>query len=407
MSASIPLSPGVPPLSLYIHVPWCVRKCPYCDFNSHGVGRSAELPEASYLAALIADLEADLPLVAGRELVSIFIGGGTPSLMSGGFYERLLQAVADRLPLAADVEITLEANPGTLERGRFAAYRAAGINRLSLGVQSFQDVQLAALGRIHGGNDAVAAIEEARDAGFDNLNIDLMHGLPEQTPALALADLDQALSFSPEHLSWYQLTLEPNTEFYTFPPELPVEEVLWDIQDMGHERLESAGLERYEISAYARAGRRSRHNLNYWHFGDYLGIGAGAHGKLSVAGSDGLQIHRRWKSRLPDAYLRRVNDPRGFVAGQGDIDERELPLEFAMNALRLVEGVPLSTWKAHTGRGLQALLSRLVTAREKGLLVEGAGRLQASPQGLLFLNELLVLISEDRPVKEELVYSRR
>ncbi|WP_280547209.1 radical SAM family heme chaperone HemW [Halomonas sp. 11-S5] len=391
--SSSPLA-GVPPLSLYLHVPWCVRKCPYCDFNSHGVGRSAELPEASYLEALIADLEADLPLVAGRELVSIFIGGGTPSLMSAGFYERLLQAVASRLPLAADIEITLEANPGTLERGRFAGYRAAGINRLSLGVQSFQDAQLAALGRIHGGDDAVAAVEEARQAGFDNLNLDLMHGLPQQTPTLALADLDQALSLSPEHLSWYQLTLEPNTEFHAFPPELPVEEVLWDIQDLGHERLEAAGLERYEISAYARAGLSSRHNLNYWRFGDYLGIGAGAHGKLSVPGAEGLQIQRRWKSRLPEAYLRRVNDPRGFVAGRADIDEHELPLEFAMNALRLVEGVPLSTWRAHTGRGSRALLSRLVTARKKGLLVEDADWLRASPQGLLFLNEMLALIDD-------------
>ncbi|SEL25305.1 radical SAM family heme chaperone HemW [Halomonas daqiaonensis] len=404
MRTPSPSSPGVPPLSLYIHVPWCVRKCPYCDFNSHGVGRSAELPESSYLAALVADLEADLPLVADRELVSIFIGGGTPSLMSAGFYERLLAAVASRLPLAAEVEITLEANPGTLERGRFAGYRAAGINRLSLGVQSFQDTQLAALGRIHGGDDAVAAVEEARQAGFDNLNLDLMHGLPGQTPALALADIDQALSLAPEHISWYQLTLEPNTEFHAFPPKLPVEEVLWDIQDLGHERLEAAGLERYEISAYARPGGGSRHNINYWQFGDYLGIGAGAHGKLSIPGAEGLQIQRRWKSRLPEAYLRRINDPRGFVAGHVDIDERELPLEFAMNALRLIEGVPLSTWSAHTGRGSQAILSRLSAAREKGLLVEDAGRLQASDQGLLFLNELLALISEFRPGKEELVY---
>ncbi|WFM71401.1 radical SAM family heme chaperone HemW [Halomonas sp. CKK8] len=396
MSASALSALDMPPLSLYVHVPWCVRKCPYCDFNSHGVGQRAELPEARYLEALIADLEADLPLVAGRELVSIFIGGGTPSLMSGGFYERLLQAVASRLPLAADIEITLEANPGTLERGRFAHYRAAGINRLSLGVQSFQDAQLAALGRIHGGDDAVAAVEEARQAGFDNLNLDLMHGLPQQTPALALDDLDRALSLSPEHLSWYQLTLEPNTEFHAFPPSLPEEEVLWDIQDLGHERLEAAGLERYEISAYARVGRSSRHNLNYWRFGDYLGIGAGAHGKLSVPDDAGLQIQRRWKSRLPDAYLRRLDDPRGFVAGRTEIEERELPLEFAMNALRLVEGVPLSTWQAHTGRGPRALLDRLVLAREKGLLVEDADWLRASPQGLLFLNELLALIDDDR-----------
>ncbi|MEQ6917871.1 radical SAM family heme chaperone HemW [Halomonas aquatica] len=401
MSGPIPASTDLPPLSLYVHVPWCVRKCPYCDFNSHGVGRSADLPEAAYLDALVADLEGDLPLAAGRELVSIFIGGGTPSLMSAGFYQGLLQAVASRLPLAPDIEITLEANPGTLERGRFAGYRAAGINRLSLGVQSFQDAQLSALGRIHGGDDALAAVDEARRAGFDNLNLDLMHGLPGQTPALALADLDQALSLSPEHLSWYQLTLEPNTEFHSFPPALPEEEVLWDIQDHGHERLEAAGLERYEISAYARPGRSSRHNLNYWRFGDYLGIGAGAHGKLSWPGSEGLQIERRWKSRLPEAYLRRANDLRGFVAGRATIDEGELPLEFAMNALRLVEGVPLSTWHANTGRGPQALLSRLVAAREKGLLVEDADWLRSSPQGLLFLNELLAMIDDIGPVKDE------
>ncbi|MDX1466170.1 MAG: radical SAM family heme chaperone HemW, partial [Halomonas sp.] len=328
MSEPLPTPTGLPPLSLYVHVPWCVRKCPYCDFNSHGVGRRAALPEDAYLAALIADLEADLPLAAGRELVSLFIGGGTPSLMSAGFYERLLQAVSARLPLARDIEITLEANPGTLERGRFAGYRAAGINRLSLGVQSFQDAQLLALGRIHGGDDAAAAFDEARRAGFDNLNLDLMHGLPGQTPALALADLEQALALGPEHLSWYQLTLEPNTEFHSYPPVLPEEEVLWDIQDAGHARLEAAGFARYEISAYARPDRASRHNLHYWRFGDYLGIGAGAHGKLSMPAHQGLEIERRWKSRRPEDYLRRANDPRGFVAGRGLIDERELPLEF-------------------------------------------------------------------------------
>lgn len=394
MSEPLSSATALPPLSLYVHVPWCVRKCPYCDFNSHGVGRGAELPEDAYLAALIADLDADLPLAADRELVSLFIGGGTPSLMSAGFYACLLEAVAQRLPLARDIEITLEANPGTMERGRFAGYRAAGINRLSLGVQSFQAAQLSALGRIHSGDDARAAFEEARGAGFDNLNLDLMHGLPGQTPALALSDLDQALALGPEHLSWYQLTLEPNTEFHSYPPLLPEEEMLWDIQDAGHERLEAAGFARYEISAYARAGRVSRHNLHYWRFGDYLGIGAGAHGKLSVRDPEGLRIERRWKSRRPEDYLRRANDPRGFVAGRSLIDDRELPLEFAMNALRLVEGVPLSTWQAHTGRSDAVLLERLTAAREKGLLVEDVDRLGASPQGLLFLNELLAMMDD-------------
>lgn len=395
MAVSTREMPALPSLSLYVHVPWCVRKCPYCDFNSHGVGRTAELPEEEYLAALIDDLDADLPLAAGRPLVSIFIGGGTPSLMSAGFYARFLDELARRLPFADNAEITLEANPGTLERGRFHGYRQAGINRLSLGVQSFQTEQLEVLGRIHSGEDAVAAVEEARAAGFDNLNLDLMHGLPGQTPELALADLEQALSLSPEHLSWYQLTLEPNTEFHSRPPVLPHEETLWDIQDLGHERLETAGLQRYEISAYARPGRRSQHNLNYWRFGDYLGIGAGSHGKLSAAdGSGRLRIERRWKMRQPEAYLRRRIDPRGFVAGRAQVDDDELPLEFAMNALRLVEGVPLATWQAHTGCPMAMLDERLVAARNKGLLVEDAQRLQASPQGLLFLNELLALIAE-------------
>ncbi|MFO8046578.1 MAG: radical SAM family heme chaperone HemW [Halomonas sp.] len=384
---------SLPPLGLYVHVPWCVRKCPYCDFNSHGVGRDASLPEAAYLKALLADLDADLPLAQGRELACLFIGGGTPSLMSAGFYKQLLAGVAARLPMVRDIEITLEANPGTLERGRFAGYREAGINRLSLGVQSFQDAQLEALGRIHSGRDAETAVVEAREAGFDNLNLDMMHGLPGQTPALALEDLERALSLSPEHLSWYQLTLEPNTEFHSRPPQLPEEEVLWDIQDLGHERLEGAGLARYEISAYARHDRRSRHNLNYWRFGDYLGIGAGAHGKLSAGeGSAGLMIERRWKVRQPEAYLRRQRDPRGFLAGRGRIEESDLALEFAMNALRLVEGVSLAGWRTTTGRSIAMLEARLSSARKKGLLVEDANRLQASPQGLLFLNDLLALI---------------
>ncbi|HSH47058.1 MAG TPA: radical SAM family heme chaperone HemW [Halomonas sp.] len=384
----------LPPLSLYVHVPWCVRKCPYCDFNSHGVGGNAALPEEEYLRALLADLDAELALAAGRELVSIFIGGGTPSLMSATFYQRLLDALAARLPLARDIEITLEANPGTLEHGRFKGYRQAGINRLSLGVQSFHNRQLKALGRIHGGKEALAAIDAARQAGFDNLNIDLMHGLPEQTPALALADLNQAIALSPAHLSWYQLTLEPNTEFHSYPPRLPEEEMLWDIQDLGHERLEAAGFKRYEISAYAVEQRHSRHNLNYWQFGDYLGIGAGAHGKVSAAGQRGLCIERRWKVRQPDSYLRRISDPRGFVAGQRRLEEGELPLEFSMNALRLVDGVPMSAWERATGRPRRQLQASLDEARDKGLLADDKDGFRATDRGLLFLNELLALIGE-------------
>ena len=385
----------LPPLALYVHVPWCVRKCPYCDFNSHGVGYGAELPEAAYLDALLADLDADLPLAAGRELVSIFVGGGTPSLLSASFYRRFLDELRRRLPLAENIEITLEANPGTVEHDRFEGYREAGINRLSLGVQSFQSSQLAALGRIHSGDDAERAFAQARAAGFDNINLDLMHGLPGQDPALALDDLNRALSLAPEHLSWYQLTLEPNTEFHSHPPALPEEETLWNIQDEGHARLEEAGFARYEISAYSRPGREARHNLNYWSFGDYLGIGAGSHGKLSRPGEQGLEIERRWKSRQPEAYLLRRQDPRGFVAGHQRIPERDLVLEFAMNALRLVEGVPLATWTRHTGRPLEMLERRLVEARNKGLLVEDPSHLRASDQGLLFLNDLLAMVSDD------------
>ncbi|MCO7245842.1 radical SAM family heme chaperone HemW [Halomonas sp. Mc5H-6] len=385
----------LPPLSLYIHTPWCVRKCPYCDFNSHEP-QGNELPETAYLKALLQDIDGDLELAAGRTIHSIFIGGGTPSLLSPAFYKSLLSEVSARLPFAETIEITLEANPGTTEQSRFTGYRDAGINRLSLGVQSFHPDQLAALGRIHSGEEAVSAVNQARQAGFDNLNIDLMHGLPQQTPQLAMADIEQALALSPEHLSWYQLTLEPNTAFYVHPPTLPHEETLWDIQDQGHLRLQQAGLARYEISAYARPDRQSLHNLNYWQFGDYLGIGAGAHGKLSHMDAQGQwHIERRWKTRQPDAYLRRVNDPRGFIAGKQSIDENELPLEFSMNALRLTQGVPVSMWSAHTGLPVDVLLARLHNAEKKGLLMEMPKRLQASPQGLLFLNELLALISNE------------
>lgn len=385
----------LPPLSLYIHTPWCVRKCPYCDFNSHEPGTN-ELPEAAYLAALLSDLDGDLALASDRTLHTIFIGGGTPSLLSPGFYRQLFDGIRQRLSFSPTIEITLEANPGTTEQQRFMGYREAGINRLSLGVQSFRTTQLSALGRIHSGSEAVTAVRQARAAGFDNLNIDLMHGLPQQTPEQAMEDIDQALALDPEHLSWYQLTLEPNTAFFSHPPPLPEEEALWDIQEAGHERLEHAGLNRYEISAYARQGCQSLHNLNYWRFGDYLGIGAGAHGKLSYIDPQGeWQIERRWKTRQPEAYLRRANDPRGFVAGRQIIEPRELPLEFAMNALRLTEGVSLADWLAHTGQPQALLLDRLHSAQEKGLLMEMPEKLRASPQGLLFLNELLALMSEE------------
>ena len=390
----------LPPLSLYIHTPWCVRKCPYCDFNSHEPGTHGftpkDLPETAYLNALLQDLDGDLALAAGREIQTIFIGGGTPSLLSPVFYQRLLNEIEVRLPFAGDIEITLEANPGTTEQQRFIGYRNAGINRLSLGIQSFQPDQLHALGRIHSGDEAVTAVQQARQAGFTNINIDLMHGLPQQTPQLAMDDIEQALALTPNHLSWYQLTLEPNTAFHSHPPRLPEEEALWDIQDQGHYLLEENGFKRYEISAYAKEGFQSRHNLNYWQFGDYLGIGAGAHGKLSAIDQQGnWHIERRWKTRQPDAYLRRMNDPRGFIAGKQLIKLEELPLEFAMNALRLTAGVTLERWQANTGQANALLLSRLQTANKKGLLMEMPEKLRASPQGLLFLNELLASISND------------
>lgn len=386
----------LPPLSLYIHTPWCVRKCPYCDFNSHEPG-FGELPEKAYLGALLKDLDGDLALANGRTIETIFIGGGTPSLLSPAFYRELLYEIRQRLPFALDIEITLEANPGTTEQKHFIGYCEAGINRLSLGVQSFHSTQLDALGRIHSGQEAIQAVNQARKAGFNNLNIDLMHGLPQQTPNQAIDDIEQALALFPEHLSWYQLTLEPNTAFFSHPPALPEEEALWDIQEAGHQRLEKAGLQRYEISAYAKPNHQSRHNINYWQFGDYLGIGAGAHGKLTSIDPEGQwHIERRWKTRQPDAYLRRANDPRGFIAGKQLINSDELPLEFAMNALRLTNGVSIDKWLEHTGLPPALLLTHLQSAYEKGLLMEMPEKLRASPQGLLFLNELLALISDQR-----------
>lgn len=389
----------LPPLSLYVHVPWCVRKCPYCDFNSHGIGRDTALPETAYLDALLDDFATECALIEPRRLHSIFIGGGTPSLMGPDFYARLLEALEARLGFEPDIEITLEANPGTVEQQRFQGYRAAGINRLSIGVQSFDDIALQALGRIHSGADARRAADSAHHAGFDNLNLDLMHGLPGQTVEGALADIDQALALAPTHLSWYQLTLEPNTEFYSHPPLLPPEDELCDIQEAGEARLAAQGFARYEISAYAqRAARqdlRSRHNLNYWHFGDYMGIGAGAHGKLTRHTFEGLALVRRWKTRQPEAYLRRRQDPRGYLAGQREITRDERGLEFLMNALRLVEGVPTALWFQYTDLDEQALRHQTHSAITRGLLDADPARIRATAQGLLFLNDLLALCDPD------------
>ncbi|WAH61302.1 radical SAM family heme chaperone HemW [Pseudomonas silvicola] len=373
--------PVLPPLALYIHIPWCVRKCPYCDFNSHAA--SPVLPEEEYVDALLADLDNDLPATYGRPLSSIFFGGGTPSLFSAKALGRLLEGVEQRIPFAADIEITLEANPGTFEQEKFSAYRKLGINRLSIGIQSFQEAKLEALGRIHTGSEAVRAADMARQAGFDNFNLDLMHGLPDQSLDEALDDLRQAIALKPTHLSWYQLTLEPNTVFWNQPPVLPEDDTLWDIQEAGQALLAEHGYAQYEVSAYAQPGKAARHNLNYWSFGDFIGIGAGAHGKLSHP--DG-RIVRTWKTRLPKDYL---NPAKPFQAGEKLLALDELPFEFLMNALRLTQGVEARLYPQRTGLTLESLGEGRRQAEQKGLLQVEPSRLVATPQGQLFLNDLL------------------
>jgi len=371
----------LPPLALYIHIPWCVRKCPYCDFNSHAA--SPVLPEEEYVDALLADLDQDLPAVYGRPLSSIFFGGGTPSLFSAAALGRLLAGVEQRIAFAPDIEITLEANPGTFEQDKFVAYRKLGINRLSIGIQSFQPQKLEALGRIHTGDEALRAAEMARRAGFDNFNLDLMHGLPDQSLEEALDDLRQAIALASTHLSWYQLTLEPNTVFWNQPPELPEDDILWDIQEAGQALLAEHGFSQYEVSAYARPGKAARHNLNYWSFGDFIGIGAGAHGKLSHP--DG-RIVRTWKTRLPKDYL---NPAKQFKAGEKSLAADELPFEFLMNALRLTQGVDAELFAKRTGLPLQSLAAARAEAEQKGLLQVEPTRLVATARGQLFLNDLL------------------
>jgi len=374
----------LPPLSLYIHIPWCIRKCPYCDFNSHQAGQ--QLPEADYVKRLVEDLHREQYLIQGRRLHSIFIGGGTPSLFSAAAIGKLLQQIEQYIGFEPQIEITLEANPGTFEQAKFSDFRAAGINRLSIGIQSFNDLQLQKLGRVHSSDEAQKAIAVARNAGFDNINLDLMHGLPAQSLAAALDDLRLALTLAPEHLSWYQLTIEPNTQFYSHPPVLPPEDTLADIQDQGHELLTVAGYRQYEVSAYARAERQSRHNRNYWEFGDYLGIGAGAHGKITQVAHGQLQVVRRWKTRHPNHYL----DPnRNLLAGEEVIGTDKLRLEFLMNALRLTEGVASSLFTARTGLALERLQPQWQQLQNRELLIAGEQRLQATPTGQRFLNSVL------------------
>lgn len=377
----------LPPLSLYIHVPWCIRKCPYCDFNSHKADET--LPEREYIQALLADLEQDLHWVQGRDIQSIFIGGGTPSLLSVSAYQTLFSELKKRLRFAGDIEITLEANPGTFEAEKFAGYRQLGINRLSIGIQSFQPQHLEKLGRVHDREQALNAIRLARESGFDNFNLDLMHGLPGQTIEQAIDDLKTALSFEPQHLSWYQLTIEPNTEFYKRPPLLPEDDTLWDIQEAGLELLAQHGFEHYEISAFCQPGKASRHNLNYWQFGDYLGIGAGAHGKVTL--SEANTIMRTNKTRLPKDYL---NPDKRFLAGKQTIEPEDIGLECLMNALRLRQGIAVDDFEERTFLSLDAVAEPITQAQQLGLLNIDK-RIYATEKGQQYLNELLALFLTD------------
>jgi oxygen-independent coproporphyrinogen-3 oxidase len=376
-----------PPLSLYVHLPWCVRKCPYCDFNSHE-GKGA-LPFAAYVDALIADLDHDLPLAWGRTVHTVFFGGGTPSLFPPEAIDRFLQLASGRLRFAPNAEITLETNPGTVEHGPFAGYRAAGVNRLSFGVQSFDDGCLQRLGRIHSGGDAQRAVNAAQDAGLVNLNIDLMYALPGQTLSMALDDVERGIALAPTHVSHYQLTLEPNTVFAARPPAgIPDDDGAWDMQEQCQARLANAGFAQYETSAYARPGKQCAHNLNYWRFGDYLGIGAGAHGKLTLGGSQ--QVLRRWKVKHPTAYLALAGTAAG-IGGDDILDERRLPFDFMLNALRLNEGVPLSMFEARTGLPRAAIAGTLAVACGKGLLEVDAEWLRPTELGRRFANDAIGL----------------
>ncbi len=376
--------PALPPLSLYLHLPWCLKKCPYCDFNSHErrAGVDARAQQARYVDALLADLEASLPLVWGRPVYSVFIGGGTPSLFESEQIDRLIAGVRARLPLEPMCEITLEANPGTFERERFAAFRAAGVTRLSVGVQSFHDRHLKALGRVHDGAQARAALEEAASA-FDTFNLDLMYALPGQTLAELEQDVRTALAFAPPHLSIYHLTIEPNTVFAKFPPRLPDDDTAWDMLDRITALTADAGLARYEVSAYARAGHRCAHNLNYWEFGDYLGIGAGAHGKLSFP----HRIVRQVRHRQPELYMDKAL-AGDAVAQAHEVARAELPLEFMLNALRLKDGFSLTDYTERTGMPPSSIATALAQAEQSGWLRREGAWIQPTARGFDFLSDL-------------------
>ena len=406
-SPGAPATHPPPPLSLYIHIPWCVKKCPYCDFNSHGVA-GRDPPCDTYVAALLADLDGDLAdfgeAIGGRKISSVFFGGGTPSLFAPDSIAAILDGASARIPFARDCEVTLETNPGTVEHGRFDGYRSAGVNRISFGVQSFDDEKLRALGRIHSSAEAEAAIKQAQDAGCANINLDLMYALPRQTLEGALADVERAIALQPAHLSHYQLTLEPGTPFAKKPPPLPDHDTAWDMQEACQARLAAAGYAQYEVSAYARAVRRCRHNLNYWQFGDYLGIGAGAHGKISGLGTrdSGLGkaeapcVKRRHKIRSPIAYMQHARTPQR-IGGDETVTAGQLPFEFMLNALRLNDGVSLADFTARTGLPVDAIAAPLREARARGWLVDDPCRLQPTSLGRRFLNDLIEAFLPRKP----------
>lgn len=373
------------PLSLYLHLPWCIRKCPYCDFNSHAL--RGELPEHAYVDALLADLAHDYTLVKGRPLHSIFIGGGTPSLFKPASLAALLQGIKNFFAVPNTLEITLEANPGTVEQGHFDGFRAAGINRLSLGIQSLQDEKLTVLGRIHSAAEAVRAISAAKRAGFNNFNLDIMHGLPNQNLSDAIYDLEAALALQPSHFSWYQLTLEPHTLFYQQPPILPADDACWEIQEQGQKILAARGYTQYEVSAYAQSNQQCRHNINYWEFGDYLGIGAGAHGKITDLASG--EIYRTWKIKHPQGYLRAAKNNTGFLGGRHLIENNARCVEFMLNALRLNQALNLELFTARTGLKSDTLTTALNSAQAKGLIRLQHNCLIKTALGERFLNNLI------------------
>ncbi|UAA37971.1 radical SAM family heme chaperone HemW [Paraneptunicella aestuarii] len=375
-----------PPLSLYIHIPWCVQKCPYCDFNSHGV--KSDIPEAEYIQHLLNDLAIDAKRVEGRTIETIFFGGGTPSLFSPEGIHAILQGVQQHLPLAKDAEITMEANPGTIESGRFAGFQQAGVNRISVGVQSFQTNHLLILGRIHDSQQAIQAIQQAGNVGLNSFNIDLMHGLPKQDAHLALDDLQQAIALNAPHLSWYQLTIEPNTLFHSKPPTLPPDDTLWDIQEQGQALLAKAGYEQYEISGYSKPGHQCRHNLNYWRFGDYIGIGCGAHGKITNAETG--TITRTVKIKHPKGYMDCSNN---YLDESWLVEKEDRPFEFFMNQFRLFEACPKQRYEHTTGLSSSApeLLNIIEQAQQKGWLIDTPTHWETTDLGKRFLNELLEL----------------